>query len=260
MLKFWVFVPCFDGPDLLAECLDSIRAQDDPDFEVVMADDASTDPAMQKVLDRYSLTSGWRVIRRRVNVGATRNLVEAIEHVERTDTVDPDDVFLLVDGDDWLAHPGVLSRLRQVYEGTDTLISWGSYEAIPDEAGCEPARPLPPDILRYGMVRAFTRDHGQWWNHPLSFRRRLFDVLRADDFCGPDGEWLRHGYDCTLGVPMIEAAGERVAYLDDVLYLYRSDRPESVHRVHLEETQAENAWVTSRPRKYQPLEAMCKSA
>lgn len=253
-MKFWVFVPCFDGPDLLAECLDSIRAQDDPDFKVVVADDASTDPAMRKVLDRCSLMPGWRVIRRRENVGATRNLVEAIEHVERTDTVDPDDVFLLVDGDDWLAHPGVLSRLRQVYEGTDTLISWGSYEAVPDEAGCEPARPLPPDILRYGMVRAFTRDHGGHVNHPLSFRRRCFDVLRADDFTFPDGTWMRHAYDTVLSVPMVEAAGERVAYVDDQLYCYRSDRPESVHRVHQDEANRENQHVLSQPRKYQPLE------
>jgi glycosyltransferase involved in cell wall biosynthesis len=203
-------------------------------------------------VEAWARTEGCLVLRRKHNGGSVRNITETIRFLEETEDFPAEDVVLLVDGDDRLAHPGVLARLREVYDGTGILMSWGSYRPEPADDGCPPARPLPPDILRFGMVRAFTRDWGQWWNHPISFRRRLFDVLRDDDVTR-DGEWMGSGYDTVLGVPLIEAAGELVEFVPDVLYVYRSDCADSVHRTHPETTNAASEWVTGQPRKYHAL-------
>jgi hypothetical protein len=172
-----------------------------------------------------------------------------------------DDVILLVDGDDRLTHPDSIAVIREAFT-PDVDVVYGSYIADPPDDGCPPARPIPADILTFGMIRAFTRDHGPYYNHPLAFRRRVYDVLRDDDFQGADGEYMKYGYDTTLMVPILEAAGERVRYLDAPLYVYTADRAEAVHRMHTEANQAENWWVTSQPRKYQPIEveSPCESA
>jgi glycosyltransferase involved in cell wall biosynthesis len=247
-----VFVPCYNRPDLLRRCVESIAEQDDENFEIVITDDASTDPEVNQVLGRY-VRHGIRVLTRTENVGATRNIVEAIRTVQTSADMPATDVILLVDGDDRLAHPRAISRIREAF--TDAVeVVYGSYEPEPPDDGCPPAQRIPDDILRWGMIRAFTRDHGAFYNHPLAFRRRMFDVLRDSDYRGADGEYMRYGYDTTLMIPILEAAGWRVQFLADTLYVYTSDRADSVYLAHTEANQAENDWVTSQPRKYQPLE------
>lgn len=255
-MKLWIVVPFRDGPDLLDDCLASIAEQDDPDFGVVVADDASTDPAVAEVVARWCARPGWFSVVQRENLGALGNIRAAVRFLQVTQDFPVDDVCLLVDGDDRLAHPGVVSRLRKAYDGPVDF-AFGSYVATPADDGCPPARALPADVLRYGLVRAFTRDVGAWVNHPLSFRRRLFDVLRDDDFTLGDGTPIRHCYDTALAMPMIEAAGERVAYVDEVLYLYSAGLDDAVHVVHKESADAENEWLLSRPKKYAPMEEPC---
>lgn len=252
-MKIWCLVPVFNGADLLKRCLASIAEQDDPDFAVVVCDDGSTEQAVKAMAEGYQDRDGWTWLRHRHNVGSTQNIVASIHTLETTQDIAMTDVFLLVDGDDRLAHSGVLTRLREVYADPSILVSWGSYAAEPPDDGCPSARPLPPDILRYGMVRAFTRDYSWWPNHPYSFRRRAFDLLDEGDWTFPDGEPHRHAYDVTLMTPMIEGAGERVAFVDEPLYVYRSDCDDATHRIHAEAIAAENRDVTSRPRRYQPL-------
>lgn len=250
-MKIHVLIPVRNGPALLRSCIESVLTQDDPDFEVVVCDDASSEPGMAEVL-AWAQEEGCQVFRQHRRVGATQNIARSIRRLEAMVDFPQTDVVLLVDGDDRLAHDGAVSRIRGAFTD-DVLIAWGNYRAEPPDSGCAPALPLPPDILRFGLIRAFTRDHCAYYNHPIAFRRALFDVLDDDDLLGPDGAWLRHGYDTALVVPMTEAAGERVAFIDEVLYVYRSDRPEAVYLVHQEETAAGNAWVLSRPRRYHPM-------
>lgn len=248
-MNIHVIVPVYNRPDLLRRCLSSIGDQRPAATSVTVSDDASTDAGVAEVMDEAdTLRPDWLYRRNTENIGATRNIVESIRAVE----MDSNDVILLVDGDDRLPHPHVIGRLRKVYSDPHVLASYGSYESDPPDENCPVVKALPRDILTYGMARAFTRDHGQWFNHPISFRRRIFDILNDDDFT-IDGEWMRYGYDVTIFVPILEIVGKRVAYVKDVLYTYTSDRPESVARAHPEETSRENDWVTSQPRRRAPL-------
>ncbi|MGI9601484.1 MAG: glycosyltransferase family 2 protein [Acidimicrobiales bacterium] len=64
-----VVVPVHDPPaELLERCLDSVRAQRYPHWQLCLADDASTDPAVAAVLDRYEASDGRiEVVRRSEN-------------------------------------------------------------------------------------------------------------------------------------------------------------------------------------------------
>jgi glycosyltransferase involved in cell wall biosynthesis len=251
-VRIHVVVPVFNRPDLLLRCLGSLVEQEDEDFSVTIADDASTDPEMGHVLDSVAFVDDFMALRQGVNLGATRNIVEAIRRIDMA----PTDVVLLVDGDDRLAHPGVLARIRQAYAG-DVEMTYGSYVPEPFEAGCYPARPIPLDVLATGTVRAFHAANGQWFNHPLSFRRRAFDAVDEADYhwdLDLEADWLHYGYDVTMGLPLLEAVGRRAEWISDFLYVYTSDRPEAVWREHGEAASAEGAEVFGRRRRYWPYD------
>lgn len=254
-MQVYVVVPFRDRPLLLDECLKSIVAQEDP-FWLIVADDASTDPLVTDVIDRarghlverQTARRPITVIRRSHNVGAVRNITEAIRSVR----MKPEDVVLIVDGDDRLAHGDVIRRLREVYAGTEVDFCYGSYRPDGDCPDCPPAEPIPLEVLLSGGIRSFTDTYGQLFNHPISFRRRLFDQI-ADDDLKMDGEWMRYAYDRVLGLPLLELAGDRVMFLPDVLYVYTADQPESVAVAHRDETDAENNYVTRLPQRYDPM-------
>lgn len=254
-MRILVLVPTFERPELLDRCLRSLSEQDDPDFHVLVADDASADPEVKRVTDRWaewargSFKGTWWTRGRRENLGALRNIAESLRWIK----MEPDDVVLLVDGDDRLAHPGAVRAVRARFDGTSNLLMYGSYDADPPCDTCPPAEPIPEWVLHAGVIRAMARHHRMPWNHPIAFRRCLFDALDVYDFLAPSGEWMRYGYDVALMAPMIELAGTRLEFCPEVLYTYTSDRPEAVHRVHSEATAAENDWVVDRPRKYRPM-------
>lgn len=69
----------FNRPHYLAQALESIHAQDYPNFEVILVDDASTQPeaiAYLNSLNEEFRSKGWKIIRNKQNLfpGAARNL------------------------------------------------------------------------------------------------------------------------------------------------------------------------------------------
>ena len=79
-----VVVPVYDpDPDLLDRCIESVRAQRYPHWQLCLADDASTDPAVGEVLDRHERDDPRIVtVRRAVNghiVAATNDALALAE-------------------------------------------------------------------------------------------------------------------------------------------------------------------------------------
>lgn len=253
-MRMLVVVPVYNRPELLWRCLWSVANQTDDAFDVIVTDDASTDPKVAEYMDDWCASGSdrgtWWSRWAPENVGATRNIAEAIRSVD----MHPDDAVFIVDGDDYLSDPDALATYRSVYEAPGALaqVVYGSYHPEPPDPMCPPARPIPLDVLRDGSIRAWATENGMPWNHPLSFRRRIFDALSDDDF-QIDGEWMRYGYDVTFMAPMVELAGVGVVHCPDDVYAYSAGRPESVARLVPDDVRRENGHVLGQPRKYEPL-------
>ena len=81
--RFSLVVPVFDPPvDALAATIVSITTQTFPDFECVLVDDASTDPAVGAELDRRVATDDrLRLVRRDSNGGIAAATNDGLEEV-----------------------------------------------------------------------------------------------------------------------------------------------------------------------------------
>lgn len=250
MTAVHVVIPFLDAPALLDACLESVAAQEDRPDNVIVCDDASTDPGVQDVIAKWwEREPTWVHRRNAENLGSLRSIVESIRAVP----MHPDDAVLLVDGDDAIL-PHCVRTVRAILGHTGNLLTYGSYLADPPDPTCPPAMEIPEWVLRAGCYRLLCAHDRMYHNHPLSFRRCLFDALDDDDFLMPDGSWQRYGYDVALACPLVELAGTRVEFCPDVLYTYRSDRADSVARAHRDATIAENAHVITAPQKYDPME------
>ncbi len=70
-----VLVPVYNGADTLARCIESVLAQDYPDFELLVVDDCSTD-GTPEVIDRYR--DRMRTLRNPANSGIARTYNRAL--------------------------------------------------------------------------------------------------------------------------------------------------------------------------------------
>ena len=121
-----------------------------------------------------------------------------------------DDVIVWLDGDDWLAHPEVLTRVREMHEA-GALLTYGQYMTIDGKPGhCAP------------YVHNSYRREPWLASHLKTFRAGLFHQIHPEDL-QLDGEWLSLAVDVGVTLPMLELAGpERVKFCEEVLCVYNS--------------------------------------
>lgn len=245
-MRLHVLVAFRNRADLLDRCLQSIAEQTDHDFAVIVADDASDEAAVDDVLAAWVLDQphdGWFTFRRPERLGTLHNQVDAIRSVPMA----ADDVIVFVDGDDRLAHPGALERVRAEYQSGPVELTYGSYQPDPPSSTCPAVRPIPADVCRRrGGYRQWARRNGTVWNHLRTMRRRIFDAIPVSYFVR-DGDWLQTCPDHALMTPALELAGGRHRMIDDTLLLYTSDRPDAEWRVGSEVELRNYPWVMSRP-------------
>ena len=90
----------------------SVCAQEYDNFRAIYVDDGSSDQTgefVEQFLADHAVGHRIQLIRNPVRVGALENLYRSIH------TCDDQEIVILFDGDDWLAHPRVLQTLNAVY-------------------------------------------------------------------------------------------------------------------------------------------------
>lgn len=139
---FSVVIPVYDRAGALGEALASVLAQTEQDFEIVVADDGSTDDP-KAVIDRIADPRIRYVRQDNRGGGAARNL--GIDHAAGSffAFLDSDDVFL----------PGHLATARRLLEGTTNTASYARMIVDRGDGGqiLKPPRAIRPgeDMAAY---------------------------------------------------------------------------------------------------------------
>jgi hypothetical protein len=117
---------------------------------------------------------------------------------------EPQEIVVVLGGDDWLAHEWVLSRLNQYYANPDLWMTYGQYREYPSyDVGLTKA--LDPKL----EVR-----QQPFFASPLqSFYADLFQQIAPGDLGYPAAAELAYM------IPMLEMAGPHAAFISDILYI-----------------------------------------
>ena len=218
--KFFVVVPVHNAVQWIEGCLDSICNQDYKHFDIIVIDDHSTDGTWN-VIKEYNVNA----IRNRERAGALANIVKGI-NLSR-----PGDIIVTVDGDDALAHNYVLSYLNGIYT-PDVLLTYGSFRPISERYSgtCQDLSDTytvdeSGQWVRNSLTSRTYRRSGVWvTSHLRTFRRQLWDRIDKNDL-KYNGEYFRTAWDMAFIYPMIEMAGEKIRFIEKILYIYNDLNP-----------------------------------
>lgn len=188
----------------LRRCVESLLAQRDQQFGVILVDAGSTNGMAEYLeeLSQHELVGRSTLYRNWESVSSMENQVTAIREL----VARPESIVALLDADDALLGPYVVDRLRDAYgQGADLTI--GSMIRT-DRAADYPVTLEDPRAHRGGNV----------WLHLTTFRRRLFDRIHEGDL-KVDGQWIPFAEDWAIMLPLVEMASHPI-WIREPIYLH----------------------------------------
>jgi glycosyltransferase involved in cell wall biosynthesis len=218
MLKsFAVVIPSFNNARWCQRNLESVLNQQYSSFRAIYIDDASTDDTALLVAEYLAESEQAHRVkfqRNQVRVGPLANIDQAIR------SCDPEEIIVLVDGDDLLAHPQVLTRLNMIYQDPDIWLTWGQFTRFPPsrDGFCAP---IPDEVV---SASAF-RDYPFVSSHLRTFYARLYQRIRLVDVQDSDGQFFTIAGDVAQMFALHEMAGPHGRFVAEVLYRYNRENP-----------------------------------
>ena len=162
-----VGLPVYNGEMFIARALDSLLAQDLPDFEIIVCDNGSRDSTVDICAAYAARDSRIRLHRNPQNIGLVGNF-------NRTFDLSQGRYFKWAAHDDW-HDPRSLSRTVALLEGNPTAVACATGVSIVDEHGAEFDRWIPTvDLL---TPRTHERFHRLIWM--LGEPHLLFGLMRS---------------------------------------------------------------------------------
>lgn len=237
MINFRILSVGWDCPNDMFQTLRSIEAQTYAHYSVHIVDDASPEPQPSLIKEWVdSHDERWTCDLANPRRGIVQNQYLGVRALE------PDDedviVFLDLDGDRFI-HARVLERLNDVYESSNTLMTYGSYRNVsdPEAMPMSSVTPYPQWVVDLNAYRTYTIEYGTRFNHLRTVKWKVLKRIPLHYYKWPDGAWLQHGSDYLVMMGSLEISGGRYQCLEDVLVLYNDRQPHPDNKSHLEATQ-----------------------
>lgn len=149
---FSVILTTYNGEDFVSECIDSILNQKFTDFELIIADDNSTDSTYE-IIDKYGNNHpSIKVLKRESNVGIPTNTNDAVDHASGH-------YLAFIDQDDLWRRDKLLRHYEKhngegvsvVYSDTTLIDSTGNeYKRVRHRDPEASAKEIVGDICRNG--------------------------------------------------------------------------------------------------------------
>ncbi len=217
-------IPVYNGARLLRRALDAILAQDYPNLEIIISDNASTDRSPELIRDFLSRREGARMIRQERNIGASGNFEFLMSEAKGK-------YFFWASCDDYW-HPRFVSKnVAQLESAPEAGLALTGVDRVHDDF-------TPLDSIRFSGVLDPSRTphwraamncasgvpyhlgvYGLW---RLDFMRRVFRGFPL--FFAADRLFI-------CGV----ALATRFTYLDDPLYVRTVHRASTADRYSAED-------------------------
>jgi glycosyltransferase involved in cell wall biosynthesis len=217
MKKIAIVVPSYNNHQWYERNLRSLCVQDYDNFRAIYVDDCSSDKTgelVENFIKSNDLGKRIHLIRNSVRVGAMQNLYDIIH------SCDDNEIVIILDGDDWFSHNGVLKKINAVYSNTNCWMTYGQYVSWPDNV-IGYSKQIPLHITERNNFRGY-----EWCSsHLRSFYAWLFKMIKKEDLISSYGTFYPMAWDQAMMFPMLEMSGHRAEFINDVLYIYNTANP-----------------------------------
>jgi len=245
--RFVILICSYNNVKYVEENIQSALNQKYPFFRIIYVDDGSTDGTSEKLLnflENHPKKEKVTVIRNEKNRGAPLpNHYETIHN-----RIEDDEVVVLLDGDDYLAHNHVLNCLDRVYSSKrDIWLTYGQFYFIHSQTigwCCQ----YPRSVVESNGFREFVHMP----SHLKTFYAWLFKKIRKEDLLYK-GDFFKMTGDLAIMLPMIEMARNHHLFIPNILYLYNDGNELSEHQKSFQKQMELARYIRSLP-KYDPLD------
>lgn len=226
--KSFVFITAsYNNKEWYERNLDSVITQNYPHWRMIYINDHSFDGTGELVADyikKNQLENKISLVNNNYRRGHLYNQFHAIRGCK------PEEIIVILDGDDWLAHNEVLSYLNKVYQSPDVWLTYGQFWYYKKNiiGFC---KAVPPQVIKNNTFR----DHPGWiFSHLRSFYAKLFHLIKPKDLIYK-GSFFPMAADAAVMYPMLEMAGQCAKFIPEVLYIYNDMNPISFHHDRAEQ-------------------------
>ena len=244
---FTIIIPTYNSAEWVAKNLNSACTQDYEAYDIIYIDDASRDAtaaAAKEYIHANPFTKGkFTLIENPFNKGKMENMYHAVRQaVDNT-------IIIVLDGDDWLAHDGVLKKLNKIYSTGPVWMTNGSYQEDPTNM-----------VVKSGVNESYWDGNirlKKWeFSHLGTFRKELFCKIKRKDLMNKKLEFWNTTSDQAMMWPMAEMASKEHFFpIHEPLYVYNFQNPLSDHCIkRKDQLDTEKHIRNSKP--YQKLESL----
>lgn len=241
---FKVVIPVYNSEKWIPMSMDSVRYQKYSNYECIVCDDMSTDKTWETI-NSHTWGDKFVLHKNTEKKFALKNIYDGIEKLKPK----PEDVIVVLDGDDWFPTEHVLAKLNEYYTSENCDVTYGSFVRYPDGI-------IGPEASEYSRetVKSNSFRTDQWRaSHLKTFKYSLWDKVNVEDLQDKDGKFYEVSYDQAMMFPLLEMAGDKSKYVSEIMYVYNLQNPNAVSKTKLEK-QAKSMQEIRSKNKYKTLE------
>jgi glycosyltransferase involved in cell wall biosynthesis len=235
---FVVIIPSYNNEEIYEKNLQSVFEQKYGNYRIIYIDDCSKDKTyerVQKFIRSSQMEDRVTLIRNEKNLGPLENIYRA------SISCRDEEIIIILDGDDWLAHDRVLEKLNQEYANPNVWLTYGSYLTYPQYTKGECSRPIPTHVFKEKALRKYCKEKGATISHLRTYYAGLFKKIKLQDLL-ENGNFFGATADGATMIPMIEMARKHYKFIPEVLHIYNRTNPLNEDKVHFEKQQ--KVWHT----------------
>lgn len=217
--KFIIISTVYNKSKWVRFNVNSIKQQSYSNYLTIYGYDTSTDDTLEHLTDAVGEDPKFSIFHN-PNPGCFLNcFMGTYKHLKAIGEIQPDDIIVEIDGDDWLLHPFVLQYLNQVYQDDMTWMTYGQYIHYPSgELGGHYHLELDDLVDSTNSYRT----HMFPYSHLKTYKAFLLDRITDEDLIDPaTGNYFNAAADFALCMPLVEMAGKsRIFRVAEPLYVY----------------------------------------
>ena len=222
---FKIIIPAYNAEEWIDRTIKSVKDQKYSNFECIIVDDISPDSTWEKI-ESFATDSFFTNIKNTEKKYALKNINDVIDSCSAS----PDDVIVILDGDDWFATDYTLSKLNDYYSNDDIFMTYGSFVRFPDGLIGHEASEYSDSVVNEGAFRKDT------WraSHLKTFKNFIWQKIAKEDLKNDEGEFYETAYDQAIMLPLLEMAGTRSKYIPEILCVYNIGNPNAVRKTRMQ--------------------------
>lgn len=217
-----VITPFYNAGKFLLKNVRVSTTQRYDNYKIIFIDDCSTDGSWAKIPKNDDRVIAIRNEERKT---ALENIHDAVMN-----HCDPEDIVVLMDGDDWFPTRNVLAEVNEFYNDQNCWVSYGQATWTNGQRGF--AKPYTFDQFHDLRNSPFLVSHLRTFRaglyHQIADQDENFSCLKDSE-----GNFYRMTYDVAIMYPLMEMAGfNKVKYCNKIWYVYNRDNPISDDKVN----------------------------